>query len=75
MKRIFIECSACHYIFSPKDVLKLGEVMANDKLYKCIDCGETLYFYVVYVCSRKLTKKCDDCRFRFLCYTDATQKA
>jgi len=78
MNKLILECSSCHHMIlpNPGKIPVLVEILGGAKLYKCKNCNTTMDFYTIHVCCRDLTDRCNDCRFRFLCYTnDATKKA
>ena len=73
MKKLFVECSNCHHMVLPnkEEIPILIKILGGVELYTCKNCNKTMDFFFVHVCYRDLTDECKDCKFRFLCYTNA----
>lgn len=75
--KAFVKCPSCKHLVFTDQVMPLMTLLLGEEKYTCKECGAVLDFVTTSFCSRQLGDKCDECVYRFPCFSmrDATQKA
>lgn len=73
MKAI-VKCPSCQHLVFTDHVLPLMTLVLGKEKYTCKQCGAVLDFVPTYFCSRELGDKCEECEFRFSCYSTRAEK-
>ena len=66
--RAFLKCECGHVVHTDK-VLPLLTLLLGKEKYVCKQCGNVLDFFQISFCSKEISGECEDCTFRFQCYT------
>lgn len=67
--KAYLKCPKCNRTVLTDHVDHLFMLLLDDEKYGCAGCDEVFDFASLSVCYKELGTDCDDCQFRFTCYS------